>query len=348
MRPTVCFFAFLTASAVCMSSQAQTPVHPLEESVPVTVENFVRAESDLYFSAVALKEGGFGKFEHHREVSPVENQTIVRQNRDTLYSAAVFDLDVGPVTITLPDAGRRFMSLQLISQDEYSLPAIYTPGAYTFIRQQLGTRYVLVGVRTLVDPADPDDMGRAHSLQDAIGVEQKGGPGKFEVPRWDSAGQKKVRDALLVLSTTLTDTSRAFGRPGDVDPIQRLVAAASTWGGNPRKDAVYLNFTPPKNDGKTVYKLDVSAVPVDGFWSISLYNADGYFQKNDLGAYSVNNITAKKGSDGSATIQFGSCDGRVPNCLPIMAGWNYTLRLYRPRPEILDGRWTAPEARAID
>lgn len=69
--------------------------------VPVTVENFIRAETDLYLSVVALKEGGFGKFEHHRELSPVDAQTIIRMNRDTLYSAAVFDLDAGPVTITL-------------------------------------------------------------------------------------------------------------------------------------------------------------------------------------------------------------------------------------------------------
>jgi hypothetical protein len=83
-----------------------------DDAVPVTVENFVRAETNLYFSSVALREGGFGKFEHHRELSPIDNQTIIRMNRDTLYSAAVFDLDAGPVTITLPDAGTRFMSLQ--------------------------------------------------------------------------------------------------------------------------------------------------------------------------------------------------------------------------------------------
>ena len=68
-------------------------------------------------SAVALKEDGFGKFEHHRELSPIDAQNIIRQNRDTLYSAAVFDLDAGPVTITLPNAGKRFMSLQVINED---------------------------------------------------------------------------------------------------------------------------------------------------------------------------------------------------------------------------------------
>ena len=333
------------AGTLIAAAQAQTAP---DKTIPVTVENFIRAESDLYLSAVALKEGGFGKFEHHREVSPVDAQTIIRQNRDTLYSAAVFDLDAGPVTITLPDAGKRFMSLQAINEDEYSLPAIYSPGRHTLTKEKVGTRYVLVGVRTLVDPFDPADMNKVHALQDAIKVDQPEGPGKFEVHKWDPASQKKVRDALIVLGTTLTDTSHAFGTKGEVDPIQRLISAATTWGGNPRKDAIYLNFTPPKNDGQIIYRLNVKNVPVDGFWSISLYNPEGYFQKNDLNAYSLNNITSKKDADGSVVIQFGGCNGKIQNCLPTMPGWNYTVRLYRPHAEILNGKWKFPEAQPVN
>ena len=66
--------------------------------------------------------------------------------------------------------------------------------------------------------------------------------------------------------------------------------------------------------------------------------------KNDLGAYSLNNITARKNADGSVAIQFGGCDGKIQNCLPIMQGWNYTVRLFRPRAEILEGTWTFPVA----
>jgi hypothetical protein len=338
--------AAIAIFAVAGSVHAQTPSKPpAGELVPVTVENFIRAETDLYFSAVALKEGGFGKFEHHREVSDVNSQTIIRMNRDTLYSAVVIDLDAGPATVTLPDAGKRFMSMQIVSEDQYSLPAIYKPGKHVLTKEMVGTRYVIVGVRTLVDPNDPADVEKVHRLQDALKVEQKS-PGKFEVPKWDPVSQKKVRDALIVLGTTLTDTSRAFGTKDQVDPVQRLISAATTWGGNPRKDAIYLNFTPPKNDGNTVYKLNVKDVPVDGFWSISLYHADGYYQKNDLNAYSLNNITSKKNADGSVTIQFGGCDGKIMNCLPITKGWNYTVRLYRPRSDILNGKWTFPEAKA--
>src|SRR5262249_55548049 len=90
-----------------------------------------------------------------------------------------------------------------------------------------------------------------------------------------------------------------------VDPVQRLIGAASAWGANPPKDANYLNVVPANNDGATVYKLVVRDVPVDGFWSVSRYNEKGYFEKNALGAYTINNITGKKSTDGSVVIQFG-------------------------------------------
>lgn len=37
----------------------------------------------------------------------------------------------------------------------------------------------------------------------------------------------------------------------------------------------------------------------------------------------------------------------APNYLPIMPGWNYTVRLYRPRKELLDGVWKFPEAQPV-
>ena len=70
-------------------------------------------------------------------------------------------------------------------------------------------------------------------------------------------------------------------------------------------------------------------------------------EPNQFNAYSVNNLTAKKGVDGSVAIQFGGCDGEIPNCLPIMKDWNYTVRLFRPQPEILDCTWIFPEAQPV-
>jgi hypothetical protein len=148
----------------------------------------------------------------------------------------------------------------------------------------------------------------------------------------------------LVLGETIPDWRRAAGRRNEVDPVRHLIVTTTGWGLNPDKDAIYLNVTPSKNDGTTIYKLDVKDVPVDGFWSISLYNAQGYFEPNNLNAYSLNSVTAKKSDNGSVAVQFGGCDGKVPNCLPTVHGWNYMVRLYRPRGQILDGAWKFPEA----
>ena len=130
----------------------------------------------------------------------------------------------------------------------------------------------------------------------------------------------------------------------EVDPVKHLIGSAILWGGNPEKDALYLPITPARNDGKSVYKLRVGDVPVDGFWSLTVYSSEGYLQPNQDNAYAVNRLTAKKGPDGSVTIQLGGCDGKIQNCLPISEGWNYTVRLFRPRAEILSGAWKFPLA----
>ena len=315
-------------------------------AVPVTVDTYIRAQSDVYFGQT-VKAGAFGKFRHGRELAPVDSRGIVRPNRDTLYSFAVFDFDAGPVTVTLPDPGKRFMVMQVVNEDQYTPAVYYGAGRHTLTKEGIGTRYGIVAVRMLVDPASPQDVQQVHALQDALTASQQS-PGTFEVPNWDEASLKKLRVALLQLGETISDTRRMFGADEDhVDPVRHLIGTALVWGGLPEKDALYLPVTPARNDGTTVAKLTVKDVPVDGFWSITVYNAEGYLDPNQYNVYSVNNITAKKGTDGSVAIQFGGCDGEIPNCMPIMKGWNYTVRLFRPRPESLDGTWRVPEAQPL-
>jgi hypothetical protein len=315
--------------------------------VIVTPDNFIRAESDVYMAA-QLKDGAFGRFKHTREVAPVDRQLIVRLNRDTIYSSGVFDLDAGPVTITMPDPGARFLSALIINQDHFNPEVFYGAGTHTLTRQSVGTRYVMVGVRIFVDPNNPEDMRQANALQDAITASQPGGPGTFEIPNWDPVSQKKVREALMALSNTLPDLRYAAGpNRSAVDPVRRIAAAASGWGLNPDRDAIYLNVFPEKNDGKTAHRLAVKDVPVEAFWSVTVYTAEGFFNPNELNAYSINSVTGRKGDDGAITIQFGDCSRETPNCLPITKGWNYMVRLYRPSQEILNGTWSFPVAEPL-
>ncbi len=149
-------------------------------------------------------------------------------------------------------------------------------------------------------------MSAVHALQDAIKVDGK--PGKFEVPNWDPASRKKVRDALLVLATTVPDANglRHQGRGGSgAAPARggvRLGRPAGEGDDLPERH-------PEKNDGKTIYRLTVKDVPVDGFWSVSVYNAEGYFETNAEAPTRSTTSRPRSGSDGAVTIQFGGCDG---------------------------------------
>jgi hypothetical protein len=150
-------------------ASAQTATSPTQL---VTVENYSRAQTDVYFAGV-VKNGGFGKFRHGRELAPPAQQGIPRPNRDTLYSFAIIDLDAGPATITLPDAGKRYMGMQVVNQDQYT-PATYdVAGAHALTREMIGARYAIAVVRFLVDFSNKDDVRDVHALQDSIKFSQE-------------------------------------------------------------------------------------------------------------------------------------------------------------------------------
>ena len=158
-------------------------------------------------------------------------------------------------------------------------------------------------------------------------------------PNYDENSYKATYKSLIALSRGISDTRRTFGKKEEVSEVRHLLATAWAWGGVPIHDAYYLNVEPELPVG--AYRITVKDVPVDAFWSISVYNKDGYFQENQYNAYSVNNISGTRNPDGSFTVHFGG-DPKSTNFLPIMEGWNYVVRLYRPRKELLDGRWTFP------
>lgn len=158
------------------------------------------------------------------------------------------------------------MALHVINQDHYMFVET-DPGTYPLTKDNVGTRFAYVIVRTFADPNDPEDVAAAYRIN-------------------------AVED----------------------------------------------------NDGETRYAVTVRDVPVDAFWSMTVYNAEGYLEKNQLGVYSYNNLTATHSEDRSHTIHFGGCDDGRINCIPIMPNWSYTVRMYMPGEEITSGNWVVPHS----
>lgn len=311
----------------------------LSAAESVTIENFVRAETD-HMVRVAMKAQKLevGKILHARDPRTAKNSNVIRENQDTFYSSLILDLSK-PVSITLPESDGRYMSMHVVSQDHYMFVES-KPGSYELTKEKVGTRFASVIFRTFVDMNDPDDIAEAHRAQDGIQIDG-GGKGPFEAPEWDADNLEVIRKALNDVAALGFDTTYAFGTKEETRPIDHLIGTASGWGGLPRKAALYLIESVEKNDGKTPYSVTVKDVPVDAFWSITVYNADGYLEANEAGRNSYNNITAKPNEDGSFTINFGGPSKAINN-LPITKGWSYVVRLYQPLKEILDGSWRFP------
>ena len=307
-------------------------------SVHVNVDNFARAECDRMFRDLAAAAGGVNRWTHVRRPTPLEGQTVIRMNRDTLYSFAVVDL-AEPAAVTIPDAGERYLSVMIVNQDHFINTVLHEPGRHELRQEVEGTRFVVVAARTLVDSADDADVAAVNALRDALLLET-GDAGTFTPPDYDAESMDATRRALLQLAGGVEGFDRTFGRREDVDPVRHLLGTAAGWGGLPETEAFYVNVSPGLPVGE--YTLRVEDVPVDAFWSISMYNADGFFEQNEYEAYSINDITATKDDDGAVTVRFGTEPGDAPNFLPFTEGWNYIVRLYRPRPGILDGSWTFP------
>lgn len=308
-----------------------------DEPVMVNVDNFARAETAAQYDRFLATSGGINKWFHMRQQTPLDQQPVIRMNQDTLYSAVVVDISKG-ATFIMPDSGKRYMSVMVINEDHYLIKVFHKPGDYKLTMKEYGTPYVMLSARTLFNSSDPDDIKKANALQDQLKIEATSAK-PYTHPEYDEESYKMTNRLLVELGRGMTDSSRTFGKKEDVDQVRHLLATAWGWGGLPENEAFYLNVEPDLPVG--AYQLTVKDVPVDAFWSITVYNKEGYLQKNEHNINSMNNISGRPNADGSFTVHFGG-DPKSSNFLPVTEGWNYTVRLYLPHEEVINGTWVFP------
>jgi hypothetical protein len=304
----------------------------------VNVDNFVRAETARMFEGILAQSEGINRWGHLRGPVPLDRQAVIRMNRDTLYSSAVVDIGEGAV-LEIPDVGDRYLSVQVTNEDHFVNRVLREPGRHELTVEEYGTRFVQPSVRIFVDPDDSDDVAAVNALQDGLVIEAASG-GPYEHPEYDTASLDHTRSLLLQLMEGVPDSRGAFGPADEVDPVRHLLGTAAGWGGLPEWEAFYTIESEPHLAGH--YRIVFRDVPVNAFWSISVYNRDGFFEANPAGRYSFNGVTATADDDGAVTIDLDTDDHGYANHLPVMDGWNYAIRLYRPRPEVLDGSWVPP------
>jgi hypothetical protein len=241
----------------------------------VNVDNFVRAETDRMFAELQKDAGGVNTWTHSRRPTAIAHQTVIRMNRDTLYSFAVVDISEG-ATLSLPDAGERYLSAMVVDRDHYINGLFHEPGDYHLTVREFDTPWVGIGIRILVDPSDETDVATVNGLQDQLGLTARAAR-PFVLPDYDTESLDSTRAAILELAkglgSAIAGSERpSFGRREEVDPVHHLIGSAAGWGGLPPGEAIYVGAFPGlPADGE--YELTVRDVPVDGLVDLRLQRA---------------------------------------------------------------------------
>ena len=308
----------------------------------LTDENFALAESQIIFKsyvskiAAATNTNGVGVFMHNRTAADPKNRTIVRLNFDTQYSSAIVDLSE-EATLTMPETDGRYQSAWFITEEHYNPMAINKPGTYKINEENMGSKYVIIVIRTQVNMSDPDDLEIVHKLQDRVVLSQKDRGSYVVTNNWDMDAILEMRKKYQGITRDKGITSEMmFGKKEDLSLENHNCGTAYGFGGFTQDQAVYPSLVPENTNPATFTLKDV---PVDAFWSVTVYDKDGFPNGE---SYNVNSAFAKANSKGEYVIHFGG-DKNADNYLDIFEGWNFTLRLYQPKEAYFNGSWKMPE-----
>ena len=323
---------------------------PASEKIQMTVvtdENYGLAESEIIFSdyvsriAAATGTNGMGQWLHLREGADPKDRTVMRINFDTIYSFMILDL-TEPAILTMPETDGRYQSAWIITDEHYNPMAFVEPGRYVLTQDNVGRRYALVIMRTQVDVMNPDDLAIVHEIQDQLKTEQKD-RGAFA-----PSGNRNMEDVLAMRAKYAKigqdegmTSEQLFGKKTELPLKEHNVGAAMGWGGFTPERAVYPTIFPDSTAPQT---LTLEDVPAGAFWSVTVYDAEGYPQGN---SYNINSAFAVANEDGSYTIRFGGDENAV-NFMDVFKGWNITLRIYEPTEAYFSGEWLMPQLELVD
>ena len=348
--------AVVTLTSTQQASAAEAACPPpavrieAQEFTPLTADNYATAETQSIFAGAYIQKiaqatcsGGMGVLMHERVPSDPNHKAFARVNFDTLYSWVLLDLN-SPATITLPETDGRYQSAQVLNEGHWMPFVVTEAGSFTLTQENSGSRYVLVGIRTQMNMQDPDDILEANKLQDLVQVAQAE-PGELVfTDLWNKAAIMTMRKELQILRDEKGYKSEdMFGKQGEIDHEMNNVGVAIGWGGQPKEGAVYLFYTPDSAQHQT---LTLNNVPHadNAFWSITVYDADGFVAAEP---FNMNSSFTTVHARGETVLNFGG-DPLADNYLPVYEGWNATLRIYTPQTAYFNDAWVRPELQLAD
>lgn len=280
---------------------------------------------------IALQKAPVNTLSHNRQLTPTDDQPVVRMNRDSYYSFATVDVSSGASISIPPVPEGTYVSVQPVTEDHRIQPMSYGSGTYE-LATHTGTHLYLI-IR--LDSTLP--MAEANRIQDGIVISANSDRAFTTEPVNEEsfrAAEQLIRsktpamlkaegaNANYGMFTAPTDESRSM-----YSQYKHMMGAALGWGGAQLKDNIYE--LSPQYPAEGCYQATFEDPRNGAFWSFTVYNEEG-FMFDDLA--NMSSDTATPNSDGSFTVSFG-CGDAGPNNMPIVnesGVFNVIVRHYRP------------------
>ncbi|MEM0950115.1 MAG: DUF1254 domain-containing protein [Pseudomonadota bacterium] len=224
--------ACLGATATAQGLDATIDTLAGTQSVPLNIDNFIRAATDIELDKYVALGGGVNQFFHFKEPIPIDNQPTIRMNRDTLYSTVVVDISEGAV-LTLPDVGERYMTTMVVNQDHFVNEVFNGGGRFELDMDTFDTPYIIAFIRILVDASDPEDVAIVNALQQQMTLDAASA-NPFVPPNYDEESFEGLLNTILAFGPFVPDSTRMFGSRDQVDGVRHLIGTAGGLGGASR------------------------------------------------------------------------------------------------------------------
>jgi len=296
----------------------------------MTAKEFIQAESRAFISNF-IGRNGINNWFHFQALANKDDTWVVSPNNDTIYSIVAVNAKDG-FTLVVPDVGERFVSVHILGENHMSPFYLYGGGTYKFTRDQFESDYLALGIRMGTDGTPEDVKHIVNDLQPQYKILHADSSDTMTRP--DTEKMLKVREAMIKEYDSLPDT---FGVMVDhtskvTDWEKFTYVTAGAWGLSPDHTAMYAPYSLDNVKGGQCYTATYPAVPVDAFFSITVYGQDKFLMADHDNIVSSNQ-NAVVNKDGSFTVIYGNMDCKVKGknfLYTPQDNWSFLMRAYKP------------------